>query len=347
MSRHIVSANAAIFKALDDHCAARGQLIANAAEARWINSEPKHKHFMATAVIKDTVDFNVRRKLVRIDLVTKTFFCLIGFEHEETLPGAVEHEVNAAFLTVILAELMLRPAASIARIRDVVEAADLRSDPAYQGHDVELIASLFPNIRILEIPKFVSSSTWNIFFKICIHECDLCGHSWIEGRFATTLRVICELDADKIPYKVLCRSVFDGDPSSFYLALYRCLEALYAYASAQTLVDALGIAKDWSDVAIVLEEKLGWHPREEGSLASLLSKAASPDLKLALHAFGESQNCEGSELVNRAAKKIYWLRNAIVHFRPSQHAVKLENFDWSVLCTALAGIVIHIYDAVL
>ncbi len=135
----------------------------------------------------------------------------------------------------------------------------------YSGHDFSTIAPLFPEVRVFEITGRGRDETWNVFFHSCIDECET-GASWIDRELATTLRALCELDSRRIPYKVLCRSVFDDDKSSFFLAQYRCLEALYAYSSAVSLAKSFDIRSSWGEIATVLEETLGWHPREEGSL---------------------------------------------------------------------------------
>jgi hypothetical protein len=41
----------------------------------------------------------------------------------------------------------------------------------------------------------------------------------------------------------------------------------------------LGIDKPWATTALVLEQSLGWHPREEDSLRDLLAHAEANDLQ--------------------------------------------------------------------
>jgi hypothetical protein len=271
---------------------------------------------------------------------------MVGFDQSYIPPKGIEVDLDPAFLTVILSELQPRPNGTISQMRDIIEASDKDADPSYRGHEPDLITSLYPPIRIFATSEAENFSTWNIFFRICIEECEF-GASWIAGSLAAALRTVCDLDPERIPYRVLCRSIFDGDPSSFFLALYRCLEALYAFSSAHDVVAALGITKQWSEVAAVLEDTLGWHPREEGSLVKLLSMAASSDLRQCLHALGDDvTKITEQNLAARAAKRIYWLRNSIVHYRPAQHKVHLDKFDWENICTAMVGIVMHVYVSV-
>jgi len=245
---------------------------------------------------------------------------------------------------VILAELSPRPSATIAEIRDIVEAGDKDSEPSYSGHDPDVIAKLFPDIRAFEMPALPPEATWRVFFKICIEECEF-SESWIDSSLAQTLHSVCDLDPDRIPYRVLCRSVFDTDPTSFFLALYRCLENLYAFAGAQKLASELGITASWSEVAAALENQLGWYPREESSLETLLRMANVEDLRSIRSLLGETDDTTERELMaNRAARSIYSLRNSIVHFRPAQQLIDLQKINWNAICRHMASILIYMYS---
>jgi hypothetical protein len=303
-------------------------------------------HFMRASVIREKADFSATRKLVRLELGPKTYFCTVGFDNPAPLSSAKEISVDPAFLTVLLYELGPRPRATVAEIRNVVEATDLIAESSYAGHDFEAVSALFPPVRVFELPAIPNDATWKIFFKICVEECGY-SDSWIEAELSETLQSISDLDPDKIPYRVLCRSIFDGDPTSFFLALYRCLEALYAFASAQKVVSALQLKQPWSEVAAVLENELGWYPREEGSLENLLRMAGVTELKAVCGLLSEIDAGDDEQVAaNRAARCIYRLRNSIVHFRPAQHAVDFGKIDWNRLCLHMAVIVLFIYAEV-
>jgi len=298
MSRLVKGANQSIFLHLDNFCATRGVSLSNAGAPRWITSENKHRYIMRNSVIRTSVALSTVRKLARIELGQKVFICTVGFDNPIPLSDAVESTVDAAFLTVILAELAPRPRATPSEIRNIVEAADSNADDNYTGHDPELIASLFPTIRVFETPALPEDETLKVFFDVCVEECEFISESWIESDLARTLRLIGELDPNKIPYRVLCRSIFDADPTSFFLALYRCLEALYAFSGARRLIDSLGMTAPWANVAAALETELGWYPREENSLTQLLGMAAIQDLQAISALLGDANDDAETDNIN-------------------------------------------------
>ncbi|TPK49602.1 hypothetical protein FJ492_00450 [Mesorhizobium sp. B2-5-4] len=334
------SANEAIFVSLDDFCRLRGLALANAGQARWIATERSDRDFLISAKIEEILSFSPRRKIASVSKGVETYIFCVGFDFDEEIFGLQEQDVLGGHLTVALAELSPLPLRSPDEIRQIVEYADKRNS-GYGGHDPELVGALFPLVRLLRFSRPVP--TWSTFFSIALSETQLAG-TWIEKGLVDDLKMVVDLDDDRIPYKVLCRSIFDVDPSSFFLALYRCIEALFAYSSASDLSKKLNLTQNWGAIASALEDTLGWHPREDGSLERLLRLALKVDLDRITTLIGRVKIGE-SESPLCAARSIYWLRNSIVHFRPLQHEVALSRFDWNGICSTMAAIVLDIYAA--
>jgi hypothetical protein len=340
MARNMIAANQAIFASLDRYCAERGDPIANAGAARWIATDPGERKLLKEAEVISYLSFGPRRCISRIDHATNSYFCTFGFEYLCTAPGLAEIDVGNALLTTLLAELKPRPRAIPAQVRDIVEVHD-KTVSGYEGHDGQLISQLFPPVRALissePIPR---EETWRIFFLISLIECRAC-ETWIDAQFAENLRCLCELDLLKLPYKMLCRSIFDADPGTMFLALYRCLEAIYAYSSSVKVIAALKLEIDWGEMAVVLEDRLGWHPREESSLRALLKHSIAQDMDSLLCALGAKSASDN--IKQQCAREIYRLRNALVHYRPSQYDIDTTSIDWNRLCNAMTGLICDIY----
>jgi hypothetical protein len=139
--------------------------------------------------------------------------------------------------------------------------------------------------------------------------------------------------------------VLDSDPSAIFLALYRCLEALYAYSHSQSLKAKLNVNVPWPELARTLEDVLDWSPREEPSLAAILTYANLDRLEEVAASFKEEIPKEATPS-NFVAKRIYNLRNSVVHYRPFQQAASREQPDWSRVTEALAILIFDIYDQV-
>jgi hypothetical protein len=240
MSRNMIQANTNIFRLLDVFCEVRDYRLRNAGSPRWIATNAADRELLKGAILSGFLRLGPGRSLVRFDLGPAALICSVGFDHVTAQAGLVEIDVHPGLLTTVLAETLPRPRATVSEIVDVVEAFDKDSDPGYAGHDAGSVGSLFPSIRAFSGLDLADEETWRIFFLLCLDEV-MRGETWIEESFANTLRAIAELGSIDVPYKTLCRSIFDADPAAMFLALYRCIESLYAYSSAREIIEALGL----------------------------------------------------------------------------------------------------------
>ena len=346
MSRSLIKSNIRIFENLDRYCSSRGSPLANAGTPRWIASDRSHRDFMIHANLVEYVHLNSMRKIAVLEYHGRSVCCTVGFENVPDNFLLSEIEVNASHLTIIFADLGLRPKVSPFAIKNIIEISDKSSDPLYEGHSAEEIARLFPTVRAFEVDLLTHGSLWKLFFQICIHEASS-SESWIEEELATTLHVVSTLDENRIPYQLLCQSSFDGNPQSFFLALYRCLEALYAFSSAKKLTSSLHLQISWIEVATALEDDLGWHPKEDISLGQLLRTADNLDLTRIISLLnGGDTLTNRSDIAMNAARRIYKLRNSIVHFRSMNGQPDFRTYEWNKICQCMANIVCYVYHDV-
>jgi hypothetical protein len=176
---------------------------------------------------------------------------------------------------------------------------------------------------------------------LCADECQKSG-SWIDAELAEVIVALADVGIPFLPYEALCRSMFDFDPRSLFMALYRCIEATYAYESCRKLVNKLSLGTAWHELAAALESEVGWHPREAASLNLVLKYAHEGDLAdicalLKLDA--------GDNLADSAGRAIYRMRNSFVHFRPGNKPPSdLDSMDWNRLCKLIAQIVFSVFS---
>ncbi|MFZ4551028.1 MAG: hypothetical protein ACOYNB_04320 [Aquabacterium sp.] len=340
----MIDAHRRVFSSMDIFCAERNDPVKNAGADRWTaTSKGLDKERLLFAKLQSSLSFADTLKIARFDHDEKSLFFTVGLELPDEIDFLQEEDLSGGALTLILSELSPRPVKSTSEIRNIVEAEDKNSTTGYKGHSYASIASLFPEIRCFSTKKLAEDETNRVFFLLCL-SATARGMLWMNSRLRETLTLIAELSPVAIPYRTLCRSVFDTDPSALFMALYRCLEALYAYSHTTSLINRLGIDEPWSNVAQILEETLSWRPREEQSLGTLLRHAVPNDLRAILSAMGEG-DLEDGDIVNRATKRIYNLRNSLVHYRPFHQSFHPESVDWNVLCEATALLVLHVYHS--
>jgi hypothetical protein len=109
------------------------------------------------------------------------------------------------------------------------------------------------------------------------------------------------------------------------------------------LISSLGISRSWVEMAQQLEFHLSWYPREEPSLEALFRSASLSDLARLLKALGEDLK-EDNNVHVVAARRVYALRNALVHYRPFHQAFSFAKIDWNRLCEAMSSLVMDFYD---
>lgn len=342
-SRSKIEANTIVFHLLDEYCSSHEEPLANEGAPRWISSTKAGRDFLIRATLVEHISFSASVKIARFDLSNRAYFITSGLNTTEPPIDVALEDLDGGILTSFLADLVPMPAALPSAVRDVVEVADKLSSPDYDGHDPDLICRLFPRIQVFSGVDLLPEETFKIFFLICLTDRRRVDQ-WIDQQLANALAAITELSPTSIPYEILCRALLDMDPAALFLALYRCLEALYAHSHAQALMSSIGIEKDWVEMAETLESTLGWYPREEPSLEALLTGANVEDLRCLANALNEPIP-DGAKEASFVAKRIYRLRNALVHYRPFHRRVSTKTVDWNRSCEAMSHLVRHVHRA--
>jgi hypothetical protein len=342
MSRNKIDANTDVFRRLDEYCGRRGEPILNAGTARWIQTQKTDadREFLVYSSKVQELLLSPTLRIGRFDHRNRSYFITAGFDFPEIPEELQEEDLTGGMLTAFLSEMTLRPVATPIEVREVVEVADNKA-AGYDGHDCTQIASLFPLIQVVSSEILADNNSSNIFLLLCLCDRRRYDH-WIDEDLAAAIKGLSNLSTSAIPFDLLCRAVLDFDPSSLFLALYRCMEALYSREKTMALMNDLGIQKDWAVVAQSLESQLGWYPREEASLEDLLTHAKEADMNAAVSALNESVP-EESKISSFTARRVYALRNGLVHYRSFRSLPYLSKIDWCRLCEAMVSVVSDVY----
>ncbi len=338
MARNVIEVNRRVFEILETYCANRSALIPTAGLDRFVAGGARDERYVKYAEVVAVLRFGTRRALVQMNYESRSFIGVVGFEFEVDLPQLATEDVNAGMLVLVISELEIRPVLDPSSIRNIVEVGSMLDD-AYSGHGFNEIASLFPELQAVDVPSDLVDSIDCIFLLLSLDECRR-GESWINDSLATELAALTELEMAHLPYAAISRSVFDLDPRTMFMALYRCIEATYAFDSCRKLVQGLGLTQTWFEIAKALEDSVGWHPREAESLNGILRLAIEDDLLDVCICLRQEL---GADVASSAGKAIYGLRNRVVHFRPGHETNSLDHIDWNELCALLARIVFQVF----
>lgn len=345
MMRNMIAANTKVFSDFDNYLQSRGAPADNAGEIRWIatndDEEVDLKRFSFTSEHR----ISPSKFVSRFDDGSDQVFVTVGFDQAVESTFFQKIPMAAGLLTAVLADCEPRPVASILTVQDIVSAQDKR-DSSYGGHTASDIFELFPTMLAFDAQNIDFADDAKIFFDFVLSDATK-QNGWIDDKLAKSLEQLYILNLIGIPYNVLAHSLSDPNPSSLFLALYKCLESLYSRTASERIKKTLNVASDWKEISVALENDLGWRPIEAGSLESLVNLGAErewTDIQAAIApAF---PGFVANEEATRAARLIYKLRNSVVHFRPIHSRVQLKDVDWPLLCSAMVNLVSYVYSEI-
>lgn len=343
MSRNMISANTSVFAILDKCASDQGAPLANAGKPRWVATFPLARKFLKEAICSDSLRLSNSLRIARFDFDGSSYIVTSGMNFSESEFASFEIEIDGGILVAAISEMDIAPKAGSFAIKDIVEAGDRDSGPSYVGHDARDISSLFPTIQCFKVGNIDPSESSGTFFLFCLN--DTRARQWMSAELLSTLRIMVELSPVETPYATLCRSIFDHDPASLFLALYRCLEALYAWSLTNDLMRELSLKGHWTELAQTLEASLGWRPREEQSLVGLLALADPRDLREIAQVCGGENDFKDPAAT--AGKRVYALRNSLVHYRPIHRNQNHESIDWNRLCELMATVAFYVYSKIM
>lgn len=188
-----------------------------------------------------------------------------------------------------------------------------------------------------------------------------------------------------IPYEFITESLISTKWKHIYKDLYRCIEALYAYPKVSNLIENNDCCKCENIEKIIasIENELGWRPTEQEALQSLLKLSSNdllgrfidlfnvndPNWKPLEESISTRENeisrggIEPAEIESKMheieryqqdvrykkadyiGKKLYKLRNSLVHFRKALgQANQFNDEEWNRLTVYMLDLISEVYD---
>ena len=95
----------------------------------------------------------------------------------------------------------------------------------------------------------------------------------------------------------------------------------------------------------MLERHLSWRPKEDEALCKIVGSCDGACVASLCVAFGMHEPLEDLALrAERASRKIYDLRNNVVHYRPIHEMIQKSDAEWDCIVFALLDVVNQIYE---
>ena len=344
MSRNVIEMNQTIFTRFDEVCSANGFNLKNKNKPRYIASSTIDKNFSANAELNNVFFQHTERQAFVFRHDGHLYFGFVGFRFLDELNEYLEFQkidLTPGMLTFLAHTKCIPHLPSEELLRDVLDIGFMGGPDAYEGHDFQQVSRLFPSINIFESQNFDLANVSASIFKFCLIEKQR-DMSLLNDSLAERIVEILDLEIEELPHETMARSLFDADPGSFFLALYRCIEALYSAKVCKNIASEFDFKGDWKEVSILLERQLSWRPNEKGSLENLFSSLDEETLSNIIGAISTEQV---AITASSAATRVYNLRNNLVHFRPAtQTLADTKDIKWTELFDGLLKAIRQIYQ---
>jgi hypothetical protein len=343
--RNANQANATIFANLSSYSADRGYSIPTGFRRVFLEEED-YDGLVDTKRLAH-LRLGRRQAAALLGVGVGEVLVVSGFD-SETLADSLnmrETELTPGVAVAALADLEIEPSAAAASVYNVV-AAGSSMDSDYEGHDLGDVLALFPRIRVLELdPPVAGLSNFEPNLLVACAAESAQGNGWIDESLAAELVRLAEQRITAFPYEFLVRATLDLDPRSLFLALYRCLEATYAYKRSSELSSKLGVRDlSWFEVARIVGESLSWYPRHHESLTEIFRLPVVDALDLDALAGALGKEADSQDPAATAAAAVREWRNALVHYGPTSRRSPESKPDWNAICKPLAKVVGDVFS---
>lgn len=316
-------------------------------EPRWISKlSDDDVNFMSEAEI-DILPLTSSRVAAKMTHHDKSILAITGFATPHEIPvGLTEVDPTPGTFALFVVEAQIGATGTASEIRNISEGIS-SSHPPYNGHGLDQILPIFPEIKFFELDKNYNYLTYldRTIGTYCAKSLSSTGMS-ISPPVCIKFSNLFEDGADEIPFFVLLRGMMSESHQILFLDLYRCIEQLYSVPKVSALTKALSLPDPIREISRILEETISWRPKEDEALAALFLEVDKNTCDLIRICFGDCEKLdEPRRSAERAAKKVYKLRNASVHFRPAMQGKDIFDVDWNTLIDAMLSVVTALYGA--
>lgn len=252
---------------------------------------------------------------------------------------------EGGLLTLVISDLEIQPKSHLGY--EIVQI--LISDQSVKavGINSSLIKPLFPKIQFFFIEEnsiFNSYSIEQLFICVLLENRNRLKLNWDEDALNAISATLTPPHTN-FPYHCLINSLQSQLWSNAFLEVYKPLEFLFSIPKVKKLRELINSNTDLVNLAIHVENSLGWRASEEQAfeaLIGMLSELQNNSISRACLSLNETDSDQPNP-----AKRIYKLRNSIVHFRPATTPNDIGVEQWRLIVKELCKSAIELYRKLL
>ncbi len=351
MSRNMIEPNEYIFNSLANFVESRDINVLWFRDGkRCIDTNTDEKEWLQKLKLIHQKQIVPKFKTAFFEFDNKEYFVGIGWEEQLEIDSfeLEKIELNAGIVTALLFEL------KVPIIR--------------KANPYEIVNEIFYEPQA-DLTRYKFSQVFKFFEPIIVYQLDDSSpfKSQYESQYETNLiklfgtyiiknHQITSLDfsnqtinkfeqiffagAENIPYENLTLSLLSTSWQYSFLDVYRCIERIFFIPKLKELHQNLNIQDTLIKFSADIEQYLGWRPKEDEAINKLIDNSPQDIIRILeevkLHVNGTSDG--------KCGELIYKIRNSIVHFRPANQQITLDDKHWDKLIRASLLVIEHWYN---
>lgn len=350
MTRNMIEANKYIFEVLGEFVqTSKVDVPISDKNKRCIATNDDEKEWLKELKIINKLLILPYFQTASFEFNSQKYFVAVGWQSKQSIDNdeVIEFvELNAGIVTALLFGLKI-PLSQKANPYDIANKIlyDDSENEIIKYDDFSLITSFFEPFsvyRIQEDSPFIEENNINLirisgFYILKNSQLIALGFS---RETLDKLEKIFFEGSKNIPYENLLFSLVSVSWKYSFLDIYRCIERLFSISSLDVFHKDLRITDSLLKFSADVERYIGWKPKENEAVNKLVE--GSPEEALQL--LREIKQLLDSTEEGKCGDLFYKIRNSIVHFRPANQPINLDDKNWDMLIRASLYIVEYWYN---
>ena len=339
-------ANQSIFRVLADFVQASniGVPISDI-NVRCIETDDREKEWLQKLKITTVQPILPNFKTASFEFECNKYFVVVGWHTQEISEEVIQFiEPNAGIVTALLSELKVSVSQN-ANPYDIANEIFYESDQRIIKYDFSLVTNFFEPIYIYQIQEnstFVNQDDIDIISLsgfYAIKNRQLISLNFSEATLSRFEKLFIE-GSRNIPFENLLLSLVSVYWKYSFLDVYRCIESLFCISALEDFHKKLKITDSLLKFSADVENYIGWRPKENEALNKLIDN--SPEEAIGF--FREIKIFIDGQEEGKYGELIYRVRNSIVHFRPANEEIKLDEENWDKLINSALLVIDYWYN---